>query len=190
MIFGLRQKEDKRSDEELLTAYKKRPSPSVLTTLFHRHSHKLFGLCLSYLKNDQDAEDVVMETFESLHDKIMAYEIDNFESWLFFVTRNYCLKVLKRKARKRTEGLDEITEENFVESPPEKALSIEERRMEVLSDAIDQLNPPQRRCIILFYLENRSYQQVSELAGFELNEVKSHIQNGKRNLRNLINKLA
>lgn len=190
MLRRLRKREDDSSDEELLAAYKRKPSDAILGALFRRHSHKMYGLCLSYLKNQQDAEDAVMDSFAGLPPKLLKYDIDDFESWLFLVVRNYCLKLLKDKARQRTGGLEEIYEENFVELPPGEALDTGERRYEVLSDALDQLTGRQRRCIILFYLENRSYQEIVELTSFPLNEVKSHIQNGRRNLKNLILKLA
>ena len=180
---------DIRTDEELLDAYKRRPSEAVFGQLFRRHAHKLYGLCLSYLKNPQDAEDAVMDCFADLPPKLLKYDIEDFESWLFLVVRNYCLKLLKDKARLRTDGLDEICEEVFVESAHDVTLHTieeEERRYEALSDAIDQLKGPQRKCIILFYLENKSYQEIAELAAFPLNEVKSHIQNGRRNLKNLL----
>ena len=180
---------DKRSDSELLADYKSRASEAILGQLFRRHSHKLYGLCLSYLKNPQDAEDAVMDSFISLPAKILKYDIEDFESWVYLVVRNHCLKVLKEKARHRTDGLDEICEEIFVESPENEALNIEEQRFEVLSDAIDQLKPHQKKCIILFYLENHSYQEITEITSYSLKEVKSHIQNGRRNLKILILKL-
>lgn len=189
MILGKKRLE-KRSDEELLQAYKRRPSPAILGALFQRHYHKLYGLCLSYLKNAQDAEDSLMEIFESLPEKIQQYEITNFEPWLYFVSRNYCLKQLKHKAQERTDGLEEIREEFFMEFPMDADHNEEDRRYEVLSDAIDQLKNGQKKCIILFFMENKSYQEISELTDYSLNDIKSYIQNGKRNLKNLILKLA
>ena len=188
----LKKRTDKRSDKELLDAYKRKPSEAILGLLFRRHSHKVYGLCLSYLKNHHDAEDAVMDSFAALPPKLLKYQIEDFESWLYLVVRNYCLRLLKKKARQRTDGLDEICQEVFVESAPQNALhdtDEEERRFEVLSDAINQLKSEQQKCIILFYLDNRSYQEIAELTSFSLNEVKSHIQNGRRNLKNLILKL-
>lgn len=181
---------EQQADEELLQAYKRRPSPAILGALFRRHYHKVYGLCLSYLKNAQDAEDSLMDIFESLPEKIGQYHIEKFEPWLYFVSRNYCLKVLKQKTRQQAGSLEEIKEEIFMEFPRDEDHNNEERRLEMLSDAIDQLPEGQRECIILFFLEHKSYQEISEQAGFSMNEVKSHIQNGKRNLRNLIGKLA
>ena len=58
-----------------------------------------------------------------------------------------------------------------------------EEKIENLVAAIDTLNSGQKQCIRLFYLESYSYQEIAALTGQELNEVKSHIQNGKRNLK-------
>lgn len=189
MAFG-KSRTDQRSDKDLLEAYKRRPSPTILGALYRRHYHKVYGLCLSYLKNPQDAEDSLMEIFESLPAKISQYQIDNFEPWLYFVSRNHCLKLLKHKTQLPIDGLEEINEEFFMEFPQDEDHNNDERRFEVLSDAIDQLQEGQRKCIILFFLEHKSYLDISAITGFSMNEVKSHIQNGKRNLKNLILKLA
>jgi len=177
---------DKRSDEELIELYKEKPGRHLLDLLLSRHLHKVYGLCLKYFKNQPDAEDAVMEIAESLPEKLLAYEIDNFSGWLFFVSRNHCLKALKEKAKLRTELIDEISEHFFVENPKEETLTIEQRRLKKLSDSIDQLKEGQKECIIAFYLEQKSYQEIAQMNGFTDKEVKSHIQNGKRNLKNLI----
>lgn len=177
---------DKRSDEALIGLYKKQPDRRLLDILLGRHIHKIYGLCLKYFKNQPDAEDAVMEIAASLPEKLLAYEIDNFSGWLFFVSRNHCLKLLKEKAKLRTELIDELSEHFFVENTEEETLTIEERRLKKLSDAIDQLKEGQKECIIAFYLEQKSYQEIAQMNGFTDKQVKSHIQNGKRNLKNLI----
>ena len=53
----------------------------------------------------------------------------------------------------------------------------------LMEDSIKKLNPGQRQCIELFYLSQKSYEEVSGITGFSMNEVKSYIQNGKRNLK-------
>ena len=57
-----------------------------------------------------------------------------------------------------------------------------------MATSLEELNPEQKQCLILFYLEKKSYQEISENTGFSLMQVKSYIQNGKRNLKILLDK--
>jgi RNA polymerase sigma-70 factor (ECF subfamily) len=63
-----------------------------------------------------------------------------------------------------------------------------EMQLQQLEVALTHLQDDQRQCLIWFYLEKLSYQQVAERGGYSLMQVKSHIQNGKRNLRLLLEK--
>lgn len=189
MLWRLKQ-HDQRKDEELLQLFQKNSNEELVGILMNRHIHKVYGVCLNYLKNQSDAEDAVMEIFEQLPQKASTYDIKHFGAWLFNVSRNHCIKILKQKAKTRTALLDEISEDFFVESSPENTLSIEDRRIEVLSDAINQLKEGQKQCIILFFLEQKSYREIEMMTTYTAKEIKSHIQNGKRNLKNLILKLT
>ena len=176
-------------DDQLVAAYKETENPAILGALFKRHSHSIFGLCLSYLKNRHDSEDALMEIFESLGKKLLNYNIEHFESWLYFVSRNYCLKKFQKKLRFKEEDISQISGEFFMEFEEEKD-HITERKLEVLSDAMDQLKEHQKKCVVLFYLENKSYKEIETLTPYSMKDIKSFIQNGKRNLKNNISKLA
>jgi RNA polymerase sigma-70 factor (ECF subfamily) len=75
----------------------------------------------------------------------------------------------------------EIVEDNHLQEAEDKEFILNH-----LKDSIDELKEDQRTCIELFYLKECSYQEIALVTGFSLNEVKSHIQNGKRNLKNII----
>jgi RNA polymerase sigma-70 factor (ECF subfamily) len=68
------------------------------------------------------------------------------------------------------------------ESPKIEAVQLEEQ-LEKLKDALVRLSEEQKKCIELFYFKEKSYKEVSDLTGFSINEVKSYLQNGKRNLK-------
>jgi RNA polymerase sigma-70 factor (ECF subfamily) len=58
-----------------------------------------------------------------------------------------------------------------------------EKQFVALENAIEELSAEQKKCVDLFYLKEKSYVEIAEITGFTLNEVKSYIQNGKRNLK-------
>lgn len=174
-------------DEALVLRYRSDQDPEIITVLFRRYTHLVYGVCLKYLNDREDAKDAVMEIFESLLDKLLIHDIQHFKSWLYTVTRNHCLmKLRKRKGPLMDlERVQENSVDVFMES--EDPLHLNDdltlyHREDVIS-ALLVLNDRQQRCIGLFYLEGRSYKDISEMTGYTLKEVKSHIQNGKRNLK-------
>lgn len=185
-MFHQGRRYQKYSNEKLIAAYQKTEDKAIVGMLYKRYSHKVLGLCLNYLKNLQDAEDAVMEIFIHLTEELKKHQIEKFEPWLFFVCRNFCLKKLRKSLSKKNEDISEISEDIFVEFGEETDHNKEEERLEALSDAINQLKEDQKKCIVLFYFEKKSYKEIETQTSYSLKEVKSHIQNGKRNLKNLL----
>ena len=139
---------------------------------------------MKYLKNSEEAKDAVQQIFLKAVTELNKYEVSYFSSWLYMIAKNHCLMQLRNQ--KRAIPVDHITEPAFVdeESDPLK----DERMLKVLQEAIQHLNREQKTCIRMFYLQKKSYQTIAEETGFNLLQVKSHIQNGKRNLRLLLEK--
>ncbi len=173
------------SDTDIINRYKKLVDAEVLAPLFDRYIHLVFGVCMKYLKNKEDAKDAAMEIMESLMDKLLQHEISNFPSWLHTVSRNYCLmRIRNRKEDLYIEIDKRKSEQILVESDEDLHQKIkEEAQLDEMGKAIASLNPEQKQCIKLFYFEKRSYDEIASETGYSLNKVKSHIQNGKRNLQ-------
>lgn len=176
------------SDPDIISNYKKHGDPDMLAPLFDRYIHLVFGVCLKYLKNKEDAKDAAMEVMESLITKLLKHEISNFPSWLHTVSRNHCLmKIRNRKEIIINKNERIVNEQKFMESEDELHQKIEEETQLVdMERAISTLAPEQRKCIEMFYLEKKSYNEITEETGYDLKKVKSYIQNGKRNLRNYL----
>lgn len=175
------------SDEELVELFRQYGDKDVIGLLFRRYSPLVLGVCYKYLNNREDARDTAMGVFESLFVSLKKYEVHNFKSWLFTVTKSHCAQTLRRTKRDAcTVRWEENLMEEIVEygSFPHHASEDEtEEQIKKLHQAVGSLSPGQQQCILLFYLDDNSYQQITEATGFSLNEVKSFIQNGKRNLK-------
>ncbi|PHN03725.1 RNA polymerase sigma factor [Flavilitoribacter nigricans] len=183
----MEQKPVSYTDEELVSLYTKKHNRRALGTLFQRYSHLVLGLCLDYLKNREDARDAVMDIFEKVARKLPDHPVDQFRPWLFFVSRNHCIDILRKQLKKASA---EFSEGLFVESAgADRPIDKEERRIELLSEALSSLKPHQRDCITLFYLKGHSYDQVAQQTGYSEKEVKSYLQNGRRNLQNILTRL-
>ncbi len=175
------------SDAELIAAYQKKHNPALVGELFKRYSHLVFGLCMKYLKNPERSKDEVSNIFEKLLVDLKKHQIDNFKSWLFMVSRNHCLQIIRQE--KSRSGKDQEAQEawDYADSVDEKLEK--EREEQQLHKAIQLLNEDQRMCIELFYLKNKSYREIESLTGLTNKQVKSFIQNGKRNLRIQLSKI-
>jgi RNA polymerase sigma factor (sigma-70 family) len=175
------------SDDELILRYRETGEPDIVALLFQRYTHLVYGVCLKYLDDKDDAKDAVMEIFEGLYEDIPRFTIRNFKSWLHSVTRNHCLMKIRKLRTFRMESgeISQISDRNFMEFPEElhQENELNGYTLDELETAISKLKLPQRKCIELVYLKEKSYLEVCEITGYAMNEVKSHVQNGKRNLR-------
>jgi RNA polymerase sigma-70 factor (ECF subfamily) len=143
---------------------------------------------LRYLRNREDAEDAVMAIYERLTVALLEHQVANYKSWLHSVVANHCRMILRRrKAGPATVELsEELVEATLSGAPGPHEGDDAESQMQALQAALDRLSEGQKRCLELFYLEGHSYAEVARRSGYSLNEVKSHIQNGKRNLKILL----
>jgi len=190
LIFKNRyQKNLKRlSDESLIRSFAKSRDNKYLSEIFNRYIHLIFGVCMKYLKNEEEAKDAVMQIFEKLITSIEKQEIENFKSWIYTVSKNHCLmKLRKEKAiAKNEERFKKYISAEIMELADEIHLNNDadgEDIFEKLNMAVKNLKNEQRVCIEMLYLQNKSYGDVAEVTGLTMKQVKSHIQNGKRNLK-------
>ena len=175
------------SDQELLEKFYADRDNQWLGILLERYTLLLLGVCMKYLKNEEQARDSVQQIFLKAITELQKYRVEYFKSWIYMVAKNHCLMQLRDKPGKNTievkESIPAETEETDKES-----LLLNEKTYEYMGEALKQLNADQQLCVTLFYMEKKSYQQITEQTGYSMMQVKSHIQNGKRNLRILIEK--
>ena len=176
---------DLTSDSELLKQYKDTGDLEILGELYNQYIHLVYGVCLKYLNNRDESKDAVNRIFEILITEIPKFEIQNFRSWLYVLTKNHCLmEIRKNKAEKNRfakYSADFFVESTDVSHPIDEApdTNLEEQ----LKKCIEKLKHEQQQCIHLFYYENNCYKEISDTLGIEQSKVKSFIQNGKRNLK-------
>lgn len=168
------------TDLELIQHYKEEANLFTIPLLYERYGHLVLGTCIKYLKKYEDAEDTTMKIFGELNLKIEKHTIQHFKSWLYQVTKNECLIHLRKQKTIQTP-----IHENLLQAEPSESEELVERELKLtkLEIAIQHLKEEQRICIELFYLQDKSYQEISDELDIPLNTVKSAIQNGKRNLK-------
>ena len=156
--------------------------------LYNRYIPLIYGLCLKYLQNTEKAGNVTLELFEILLPKVSGYEIKVFKTWIYSVAKNHCLQILRKEERHILADFDV----SMMESDYDVLLLLEKNRSEdetgALNCCLEKLPKQQKISIAMFFMEGMSYADIAEKTGYLLNTVKSHIQNGKRNLKICIEK--
>jgi len=171
------------SDEELLTAYRTTGDNQWLGGLLQRYTALLLGVALKYLKDKDESEDAVQQVFIKAITHLPAGQINNFKGWLYILMRNHCLQQLRDTPRFADESL--IAQLQSAENDKEE-LQRHEYSLQQMEHAIEELGEEQNITIVLFYLKKYSYEQIMTQTGYTFMQVKSHIQNGKRNLKAIL----
>jgi RNA polymerase sigma factor (sigma-70 family) len=173
---------DPLTDAELISLYKKTNDLKVLGQLYQRYMDLVYGVCLKYLKESERAKDAVMNIFEELTVKLKKHEVENFKSWLYQVAKNHCLMQLRTPRNFKTVELPESLMQSGENVHLDGVLEKEEK-LQRLEYCLTTLSEDQRKAVQLFYIEGKCYNEIVELMGQEWKQVRSHIQNGRRNLK-------
>jgi RNA polymerase sigma-70 factor (ECF subfamily) len=172
-------------DGVLLENFRSTGDLEVLGELYGRYMHLVFGLCLKYLENREDASDAVMQVFEKLITEIPKHDIQIFKSWLYVLAKNHCLMQIRSdKTRdKKMESWIKDQSENMEFHPDLHPIDKTGEDYPGLKECIAQLKQEHRTCIELFYYQHKSYREIAGELGLEEKKVKSYLQNAKRNLK-------
>ena len=178
----IKKKHTNLEDKELLELFYKDGNNEWLGVLLQRYTLLLLGVCMKYLKNEEEAKDSVQQIFLKVINELHKYKVSYFKSLLYMVTKNHCLMQLRNKGKYTVSISEDILAAR--EDLPEIKTAVEkENVLNNMERALAQLNPEQQTCISLFYLDKKTYQQIAEETGYPVMQIKSNIQNGKRNLK-------
>lgn len=176
------------SDAELVQQYRENGNMDTLGELYNRYMELVYGVCLKYIKEQQDAKDCVINIFEELVIKLKKYDVENFKGWLYQLSKNHCLMKL-RSDKKIPVNIDvdimHLAENNHLDNVMEK-----EQHLSIMESCIEQLPEEQKKAVQLFYLQEKCYKEIAETTNTDINKVRSFIQNGRRNLKICMEKRA
>jgi RNA polymerase sigma factor (sigma-70 family) len=176
------------SDQQLLENFYADHDAKWLGILLPRYTLLLLGVCMKYLKNEEEAKDCVQHIFLKVITELKKYKVEYFKSWLYMVAKNHCLMKIRDRHGKIPMELTERNMQVTEEQPDKQSLVQDDRAIELMNEALKELSPEQRQCVTLFYIQKKSYQEISDETRFTMMQVKSYIQNGKRNLKLMIEK--
>lgn len=178
-----------RTDKELADLYRESGDMQLLSLLFQRYMDLMYGVCLKYLKDPENAKDAVMQLFEELAKKLRQHNVENVKSWLHTFAKNHCLMQLRSPRNIRTSEFNA----EIMQSEPETHLNgimQKEENLSRMEYCLQTLSHEQKTTVELFYLQNKCYKEIATETGIDWNKVRSHIQNGRRNLKLCMEKQA
>ncbi|HTL08036.1 MAG TPA: sigma-70 family RNA polymerase sigma factor [Chitinophagaceae bacterium] len=170
------------SDKELVLAYQQSGSLQLLSALYQRYMELVYGVCLQYLSDSEPAKDAVMQIFEELVIKLKKHEVDNFKSWLYTLAKNHCLMQLRSQKNKKTVAISADLMQNADEWHLNGELQ-KEAAFHKLEQCLQTLPGEQEQTVRLFYLQQKCYNEIARETGLDWKKVRSHLQNGRRNLK-------
>lgn len=176
-------------DEELLVLYHYTSDNKFFAELFSRYVDMAFHTCLKYLRDIEASKDRVMDIFYQLLQKCKEkiLRLVSFKSWLFIYIRNECTSYMRYRSssQKQKSTYTNLILSNNYDDPStrygQEQLLLPDKL--ALFRALNHLPLAQQQCLHYFFFEKKSYRAIAQTTGKSIKEVKSHIQNGKRKLK-------
>ena len=170
---------------ELIIAKVKNGDVAAFGVLVDEHKGMAFTLALRLLKSREDAEEVTQDSFLKAYKNIGQFKGDaKFSTWLYSIVYNTALTHLRKKRVKTTE-IGDLSLENLLElSEPDqqwRRLQKEERSGHIKT-ALNKLRGDDQVAITLFYLNENSLQEICEITGWELSNVKVRLHRARKRL--------
>lgn len=183
--------EERVSDIELIERFRNSHNSGYVSQLLSRYLPYILIICSDILERDKDIEQAVKCIQHQLFNELKRHKIVDFKVWLKDVTRNECLKLLRKKNPSiLSEKVAKLNGSAFLELRQEfDLIHVEIDQKNVISEmmkGLEWLNDEQSECIERFYLDRMSVKQVSDYTGYSISEVESHINIGKRNLEKFL----
>lgn len=171
------------SDAELVDGYRNHADMKCMEALYQRFHKKAFGVAYAVLRNKEESVDVMLAVFEKIMRELPRAEVREFAGWMYVLTRNECL--MRLRSDKRRAAREQLFANN-ISKEEELEFEFFQEKSNALKNALAMLSETQRLCVELFYFQQKSYREVSEELGIDTEAVRSQLQNGRRNLKNLM----
>ena len=169
---------------------------NAFAQLIDDYQDKVFGKCLSFVPNKEDAEDIAQEVFVEVFKSIKKFKGNStLSTWIYRITTNKCLEFIRKKnTKKRFAFLQSLFGNEvpldrtsyFTEFKHPGILLENQEDAEVLYSAIDRLPEDQRVAFTLHKIEGLSYKEISEITEKSIPSIESLLFRAKKNLQKLL----
>jgi len=170
-----------RNDESsLLQKYIKTKNLAHLLDLYKPYMHLVYGLAFKFVREPKQSQEIVYCIFKKLIKEVKKQEIRVFGSWLYALSREYCVKWRQRSRSEAGKvialGGSSSTPITFYDEDDEAF----EAELSSMEDEINNLKKEQEKCLQLFFKEQKCFQEIAKITGWDVSLIKRHIRNAKR----------
>lgn len=170
------------TDEEVYLRYIAQERDEDLETLLIRFRDGLYLFLLGFVKNEEDAEDLLMDTFAKLAVDKPHFDPDrpgSFKSWLYSIARNNALMHIRKRKLETVPLTEEIISD---EDTPESEL-LKNERARKLYQALGTLKAEYRQALLLLYIEGLTHEEIASAMGMKQKQIYHLVERGKKSLR-------
>lgn len=173
----------KVSDEEIVRAYLSTQQSRYFDSLYNRYSKKIFGKCISILKDEELAQDAMQDVFMKILLNLSKFsEKSRFSTWVYSITYNYCIDLIRKKKKLRTVIIDDGEKIEDVIEEVEDAFLLETKvnRLKVVLEKIPQGD---KMILLMKYQDSMSIKEIGGILDKSESAVKMKIKRAKHKFK-------
>lgn len=179
------------SDTEIIREYLKTQNSSYFSMLYRKYAGKVYGKCLSILKNDDEARDAVQDIFVKIMLNLSNFgEKSQFSTWVYSITYNFCIDAIRKKKKEKTlfsEDIERAPDVPEEEVPDEYLLEMD---IKYLKRVLEELPTGDRMIILMKYQDDMSIKEIAETINKTESAVKMKIKRAKHKAQDLYEKMS
>jgi len=171
-------------DSELVELYLLSRGDRYFGELYRRYSPKVYGKCITMLNNEAEAADAVQDIFEKVLLRIGSFRRDSkFGTWLFTITNNYCIDLLRKRKRLRNKVGD--MPEADVEDIVEEADWLQEQSPAAIRHILENLSELDRVALVLMYMDELSVKEIAVQMGLQESATKMRLKRARQRAKKI-----
>lgn len=172
--------------DELIISRVLQGEKQAFAMLLAKYQDMVFSICLKMVKDRDMAEELAQVSFVKAYTSLASYSSKaKFSTWLYRICYNSCLDHLKRVQGKRFQDIQEVELTSEQTLDPSKVLENKEDK-ERVRNAIQELDPATQVLVLLFYFEEQSVKEISEILQLSVSNVKVKLYRARKQLQNLL----
>jgi RNA polymerase sigma-70 factor (ECF subfamily) len=174
------------TDIELVRLYLQSQQQSYFSILYRRYAGKVFGKCLTILRNEEAARDAMQDIFMKILLNLGAFgEKAQFSTWVYSITYNYCIDLVRKGKKDKvlfSEDIERAPDVAAEEVPDQYLLELDAKQ---LKQVLDMLPPGDSAILLMKYQDDLSIKEIAELTGKTESAVKMKIKRAKEKAQEL-----
>ncbi len=172
------------STDEAIAQLVQQGSIQAFGELVERYEEKMMRYARRFLFQGTDAEDIVQDVFLKAYKHIQSFDTERkFSSWLYRIAHNEMINRIKKKGKEPIPFFDPDTLFPHPVAQEQTDKDVQEKELKAMIEkGLNHLDPKYREPLVLYYFEDQSYQEISEILRIPTSTVGVRIRRGKQQL--------